>query len=127
MVQLTMIFMLAIGLNNHVIIIPLLLRAAGRDAWFAVCLSVLLVFAGMVVVQYIIYVARQQHIGPWLRDHIGVAGANSVLFIMSLSLFVNATVTIRDTVTWSKIHLPATPTLALTIQFAIARHLAVPN
>ena len=115
MVQLTMVFMLAIGLNNHVIIIPLLLRAAGRDAWFAVCLSVLFVLMGMVVVQYIISTAKQQHIGLWLRGHIGAMATRGLLFLMSLSLFFNATITIRDTITWAKIYLPTTPTLTLVI------------
>lgn len=115
MAQLTMIFMLAIGLNNHVIIIPLLLRAAGRDAWFAVCLSIVFVLIGMMVVQYIVYAAEQQHIGLWLRGHIGAITSNILLVFMSLTLFFNATLTIRDTVTWAKIYLPTTPTLALVI------------
>ncbi len=32
-IQLFAIFLLSMGLTNHVIVIPFLINAAGRDAW----------------------------------------------------------------------------------------------
>ncbi|MFB5193018.1 GerAB/ArcD/ProY family transporter [Alicyclobacillus fastidiosus] len=119
MAQTTMILMLAIGLNDHVILIPLLLRAAGRDAWLAVCLTSLLVFVAMMFMQYVIRASKQQHIGLWLREQIPPLLANGLLCLMALPLFVAALVTFRDTVFWAKITLlPVTPNFVLVLVLA---------
>lgn len=119
MTQLTMIMMLAIGLNNHVILIPLLLCVAGRDAWFSVCLTSLFALMLMGVMQYIIRVSKQHHLGSWLRAQTRPMFANMLLCLVALPLFVTAVVTLRDTVSWAEISiLPTTPSIVLVVALA---------
>ncbi len=120
MLQIVMIMMLAIGLNNHVIIIPLLLHASGRDAWFAGVLSVLPMSVVALLLQYVIQTTGQQHIGRWLKDRLPPLFVNILLLLSTAPLYLIAVITLRDTVHWARMSfLPTTPYLALLIPLAI--------
>lgn len=119
MAQTTMIFMLAFGLTDHVILVSLLLRVAGRDAWFAVCLSTLLAFVAIFFVQYVIRASQQGHIGLWIRAQVPAIFANTLLGLMAFPLFIASLVTLRDTVVWAKVSiLPTTPNVVLVLTLA---------
>ena len=119
MYQVVMILMLSIGLNNHVIIIPLLLHAAGRDAWFASLLSALPIAFMVIFLQYVLNITKQKRIGVWLRERISSFSTKSLLFVLAVPLFFEAVITLRDTTYWAKLSfLETTPHVAILISLA---------
>jgi len=114
--QVCMILMLAIGINNHVIIIPMLLRAAGRDAWFSALLASVPGALLMLLVLYIARVSGQQNIGDWLRARIPGFFVNMLLALLCVPLFTMALVTLYDTIHWARVSfLETTPYLAILL------------
>ncbi|MDQ0088878.1 spore germination protein (amino acid permease) [Paenibacillus anaericanus] len=114
--QAVMIIMLSTGLMNHVIIIPLMLDAAKRDAW----ISVLLAGACALVWISILHIGstkmNKQHLFAWLAKAYHPIVGRTLAAVASVYLFVICTLTTRDTVYW--VHLtfsPETPILVLTL------------
>ncbi|MEW9674396.1 GerAB/ArcD/ProY family transporter [Ammoniphilus sp. 3BR4] len=65
--QLVMIMMTSTGLMNHVIIIPLLLKAAGRDSWISVLLTIIVLLCWVVLIYYIMKKTEQQNMFLWFQ------------------------------------------------------------
>lgn len=114
-IQSIMIIMLSTGLLNHVIIIPILLDAAKRDAW----ISVLLAGACALVWIFILHISttkiKKQHLFAWLAKAYPPIVSRILAVVASVYLFVLCMLTTRDTVYW--VHLtfsPETPILVLT-------------
>ncbi|MFC3746895.1 endospore germination permease [Paenibacillus sp. GCM10012306] len=115
-IQSTMIIMLSTGLLNHVIIIPILLDAAKRDAW----ISVLLAGACALVWIFILHISstkiKKQHLFEWLAKAYHPFVGRMLAVFAGVYLFVICMLTTRDTVYW--VHLtfsPETPILVLTL------------
>ncbi len=98
--QLFLLLLLSTGLLNHVILIPNLLSAAGRDSW----LSVLLAFPISLVFLWLIYfiVKKSPHEGffSMIRNRLGKSF--SILFSIPIIffLFASAYITLRDLIIW---------------------------
>ncbi|MGE7274738.1 endospore germination permease [Brevibacillus panacihumi] len=115
LIQAYMIIMLSVGLLNHVIIIPLLLSASGRDAWLVVL--VVLVFSPLWVVflNYIIKNMNGKHFKDWLHQHFGLFISLLITGIYSVLIWLIAFISLKDTVTWAiASYLPQTPLVVLT-------------
>ncbi|MCM3494630.1 endospore germination permease [Paenibacillus sp. FSL M7-1455] len=111
-----MLILMAIGILNHVIIIPLLLTASKRDAW----VSVLTVLAAspvwIVCLSYILKNMNGTPIKIWLYRHFGKLPANGMLVFFTFFMFVMGTISLRDTITWTiASYLPQTPAWALVL------------
>lgn len=111
-----MLILMAIGILNHVIIIPLLLTATKRDAW----VSVLVVLAASPVwiacLSYIIKNMNGTPIKTWLYRHFGKLAANGMLVFFTFYMFVMGTIALKDTITWTiASYLPQTPAFALVL------------
>jgi len=111
-----MLILMAIGIFNHVIIIPLLLSAAERDAW----ISVLVVMAASPIwaacLSYIIKDMNGTPIKLWLARHFGKPLASLMLVFLTLYLFMMGVISLKDTITWTiATYLPQTPRLALVL------------
>lgn len=110
-----MIIMLSTGLLNHVIIIPILLDAAKRDAW----ISVLVAGACALVWIFILHISstkiNKQHLFEWLSKAYHPIVGRILAVAACTYLFVICMLTTRDTIYW--VHLtfsPETPILILT-------------
>lgn len=123
--QMTLLIMTAVGLKNHVIVIPPLLRTGGRDAWIAVLfVGVLTLIWGFLLI-YIYKEIKGKHINDWLKENTGKAFAIIFRFTFGFYLVILMIVTMRETITWTNVsYLWRTPPLALTLLFLIPCMLA---
>lgn len=113
-----MIITLAIGLMNHVIVIPPLLGAAKRDAWLSVLLAIvpLMLWVGMLT--YIIKKIYPISIYRWLNERYGKVSAWFFNGFVILYLLSMAALTLKDTMVWSHVfYLPGTPIIFIALIF----------
>lgn len=111
-----MIILLSVGLLNHVIIVPLLLGASGRDAW----LVILLVFVSSpLLIGCLIYITQNMknlHFKLWLEQQFGKFLSTPLLMIYSLFVLLIGFISLKDTLTWTiAAYLPQTPMFFLAI------------
>ncbi|NIK78581.1 spore germination protein (amino acid permease) [Paenibacillus castaneae] len=119
-IQSVMMIMLSTGLLNHVIIIPILLDAAKRDAWISVLLGGACALVWVFILHFSINKIKKQHLFEWITKAYHPIVSRILAAAASIYLFVICTLTTRDTVYW--IHLtfsPDTPILVFTIIFLL--------
>lgn len=123
--QFIMLYMTAIGIINHVIIIPSLLTASGRDAWVAVIATSIFTFLFLIIIYFTMKQTKQAEIFGWLSQHWGKFVPRFIALICILTFFVCNVIILRDTSLWSKIsYLPETPLIVILITIAIPCTLA---
>ncbi|WP_171656408.1 GerAB/ArcD/ProY family transporter [Paenibacillus foliorum] len=117
--QICTILMLSIGMMNHVIVIPVLMEVAGRDAWISVLLASILFVPVFFLIAYIIQKtmsAQHRSIIEWLREKYGKWVAGCIAVVLSLTLFTSALFTGKDFKIWtSSSYLPETPPSVIAI------------
>ncbi|NUK31399.1 endospore germination permease [Parageobacillus sp. VR-IP] len=99
-VQLICVFMLSIGLMNHVIVVPLLLDAAGRDAWISATMAFAALPLWLPLLYFVMKQSNQMHLFLWLKTEFKSVIAYFVAILGSLLLLVIGYVTVNDTVTF---------------------------
>ncbi|WP_068618832.1 GerAB/ArcD/ProY family transporter [Paenibacillus tuaregi] len=108
--QASMMLMLAVGLSNHVFIIPALLSSAKRDAWISVLLSAVPLFVISLLLFAISHLTRGHTISEWIDNHLGRLPGYLFKCLIMLFFFGVAFCTLFETVMWTKItFLPLTP------------------
>ncbi|MBB3908039.1 endospore germination permease [Anoxybacteroides rupiense] len=109
-VQVLFIFLLSVGLMDHVIVIPLLLDAAHRDAWISAILTLGLLPVWMVLLYFIMKQSKQTNLFIWLKNEFSSVIAYIVSFSGTLLLVIISYVTLKDTVTFTTTtYLTSTP------------------
>lgn len=123
--QMTLLVMTAVGLKNHVIVIPSLLRTGGRDAWIGVLfVGVLTLIWGFLLI-YIYREIKGKHINDWLKENTGKASMFIFRFTYGFYLIILMIETMRETIMWTNVsYLWRTPPVALTLLFLIPCMLA---
>ncbi|MFH0068275.1 endospore germination permease [Peribacillus sp. NPDC056705] len=117
-VQLSLIMMTAVGLKNHVTILPHLLQAAKRDAWISVLLALGLILIWCFLLFYIHKATGQTNIFVWVEKNIGKVTGRILSFTMSLFFAFLAAVSLKEMVVWTNIsYLPITPSIYEIILF----------
>jgi spore germination protein KB len=115
-VQLACVFMLSIGLMNHVIVIPLMLEAASRDAWISAILPLVALPLWLPLLYFVIKQSKQMNLFLWLKTEFNSAIAYFVAILGSLLLLVIGYVTLNDTVTFTTTtYLTRTPDWAVLL------------
>lgn len=110
------ILLLALGITNHVILIPLLLQTAGRDAWMGVILTTVLQLVWLYIFYIIIKRTNQKSITLWFKERFGSIVGWIFLIITTCYFFIMALVMLRETTTWIKVtYLPQTPKFFVSI------------
>ncbi|MCR2804470.1 GerAB/ArcD/ProY family transporter [Paenibacillus soyae] len=111
------IIMLALGLMNHVIVIPPLLQSAKRDAWISVIAVLIPYLIWIVILRYIMKQTDQKPILEWVRQQrFGRAISGGLRVILIGYLFMIGVVTVKETINWTHgSYLPRTPDLILSI------------
>jgi hypothetical protein len=118
--QACFILVASAGIFDHVMVIPILLQEAGRDAWVSVLSTFFPFVAWIFLLVYIIRKTGQQRLSTWLQQHAGTGVSRIFSFLAALQLFSMAAVTLRDTTVWTNVtYLPKTPNLLLIIQHRI--------
>lgn len=111
-----MVLIMAIGLDNHVTIIPLLLHTANKDSWISVVLAIPLCLLWTLLPYWIAQKTRQTNILSWLRTHAHPALALLLLLPFLLFFLANAFITLKEVIVWTKIsYLPETPVLVTSL------------
>ena len=114
------VIILAVGLMNHVMVIPPLLHEAKRDAWISVLFSMLPYLAWTTLLYFIMRKTHQQHLFPWLTQHYGKVICGVYRFFFIIYLFLIILMTLKDTTIWAhSSYLPRTPQWALSISLVL--------
>lgn len=115
-----LLLMTASGLKNHVFAISPLISTAGRDAWMTVLITMVLILLWAPVLIYIHKKTNGRSIMEWLSKTIGIIGTRIFMVIIICYLLLSASVSLRETITWTNIaYLPETPPILLTFIFVI--------
>lgn len=118
--QIILLFMMVTGLKNHVIIIPALLKDAGRDAWISVVIVAGITFIWGFLIMYIYKSMDGEHIYDWLEKNIGKIFTKIVLFFIAFYFIFLASVTLKEMVIWTNVsYLLKTPAFVLILLFVI--------
>jgi spore germination protein (amino acid permease) len=115
-----MMLMLSIGISNHVLLIPVLLETAKRDAWAGATAAILPMIVWVGVLHVIIRKVGHRPMGEWLRQHYGKA-ARLILIILAVVYFaVTSYISLADTVMWTHVsYLPRTPKISISLIFVL--------
>lgn len=118
--MLYMTMMLTIGISNHVLLLPVLLQHAKRDAWVGASAA----FAPLIVWICMLYVIIRKTEGrplmKWLGESYGKTARFLVTAVAVICVFAAATVSLSDTVTWTNVsYLPLTPKFAIVLVLAL--------
>lgn len=109
-----MIIILSVGLLNHVIIIPILLEASGRDGWLVVLLVLLASPIWIGILSYILNNMNGMHVKDWLKQQFGMVLSVTLIVLYSVLVWLMGFISFKDTLTWTvATYLPQTPMLML--------------
>ncbi|MGG4264489.1 endospore germination permease [Peribacillus simplex] len=118
--QATVVLILSTGLMNHVIVLPSLLGAAGRDSWISALGTGALFLLWLPMVYWIISKTKQEHIIGWLHTHSHPLAAWSIKILLFLYIMLNVFVTLYSTFSWvNSTYMIQTPDYILFIPFII--------
>lgn len=114
--QMCMILMLMNGLMNHVIVNPMLLDAAGRDAWISIIFTAVLFLPWCALLVVFMRKSGNHKLQPWLAQHTKPWISWMLVIPLCVQLYMIGGMTVVHTSTWTITnYLPATPKLALVI------------
>ncbi|MBW5448122.1 GerAB/ArcD/ProY family transporter [Cohnella sp. CFH 77786] len=109
-IQAAFLFLLAVGITNHVIVIPILLQVAERDAWVSGLLSIPPLALWAAVLHGLMKISGRQSVFDWFRNRCGKLTAAIVTAPVALYLIAILIMTLRDTSSWTHdTYLPNTP------------------
>lgn len=127
-VQISCLFLFSIGLMNHVLLIPVLMDVAGRDAWLSVLLAGVTFIPVSCLIASLIRRTEQKPLLGWIAERYGRWMARLIALYASVLMLLSFTVTCKDTKIWTTAsYLPATPTviivatLIMIVGFAVGR------
>ncbi|MED1864624.1 endospore germination permease [Fictibacillus nanhaiensis] len=114
------LIILSSGLINHVLIIPVILSASGRDAWVSIMLSVLPYIVFILLIGSVLKKLGNQNFLDYLKIRLGPIPYYLLSGVFIIYFFFNAGITFRDTITWTQTnYLMDTPSLALGLLLGV--------
>ncbi|MFS0668435.1 endospore germination permease [Peribacillus frigoritolerans] len=117
-VQLSLIVITAVGLKNHVTILPHLLPSAKRDGWISVLLALGLILIWCLLLFYIHKSTGKTNIFVWVETNIGMASGKILSIATSIFFASLAAVSLKEMIVWTKVsYLPITPPILEIILF----------
>ncbi|MGI8386464.1 endospore germination permease [Robertmurraya sp. P23] len=118
--QLFLLLVLSTGLLNHVILIPNLLTAAGRDSWLSVIVAYPIAIIFLWLIFYIIKNSPNEGFFHMVRNRFGRTFSYLLLAPVFLFLFISSYVTFRDLMIWlSAYFLAEAPIMIINIVLII--------
>ncbi|KAA0548108.1 GerAB/ArcD/ProY family transporter [Bacillus sp. BGMRC 2118] len=98
--QLLLLLLLATGLLNHVILIPNLLSASGRDSWISVIIAFPISLIFLYFILYIIKNSPPEGVFSLIRSKLGKVFYWLLVIPVLLFLFISSYVTLFDLIIW---------------------------
>ena len=127
-VQVSLLIMTAIGLKNHVTVIPHLLAASKRDAWITVIFALLVIIVWSTLLLYIHKVTQPDNIFDWLKKQIGPKTKWILSIPTSIVFVLLAALSIKELVAWTKVtYLPFTPSFFTISLFVLLMWISCGN
>lgn len=118
--QLFLLLVLSTGLLNHVILIPNLLTAAGRDSWLSVIIAYPIALVFLWLVYYIVKNSPSEGFFFMVQNRLGNMFSYFLRAPVFLFLFISAYVTFRDLMIWlSAYFLAEAPIIMINIVLII--------
>lgn len=110
---------LSVGLVNHVLIVPLILSVAQRDAWMAVFAALIFILPWMAIPFYgALSKLQGKRLDLWMKERLPLPVAWIFIGYMLLFAFTTATETLIVTASWAgTTYLSSTPPIAVLIVF----------
>lgn len=109
-VQASLLVMTAIGLKNHVTVIPHLLSASNRDAWISVIIALATLILWSILLVYLHKSTQPDNIFDWIEKQIGKKTKWLFSIPTSLVFLLLTAETIKEMIAWTKVtYLPITP------------------
>ncbi len=116
LLQIFMIFMLMNGLSTHVIINPMLLEAAGRDAWLSVLMTGVLYLPWCIMIALMIRRSEHRKLQPWLAERTSPFVSWLLLAPIYIILFLIGMETVEHTTIFVVAnYLPQTPQWVIVV------------
>lgn len=100
--QLFLLIILSTGLLNHVILIPNLLLAAGRDSWLSVIVTFPISIIFIWIIYFIVKNSPNEGFFSMIRQRLGKTFSIILSIPVMLYLFISSYVTFRDLMIWLK-------------------------
>jgi spore germination protein KB len=98
--QLFLLLLLSTGLLNHVILIPNLLTAAGRDSWLSVIVAYPIGISLLWLIYYIVKNSPNEGFFHMVRHRFGPIFSYLLLAPVFIFLFISSYITFRDLMIW---------------------------
>lgn len=100
--QLFLLLLISTGLLNHVILIPNLLTAAGRDSWVSVIVAYPIALFFLWLIYFIVRNSPSEGFFSMIKQRLGNTFSILLSIPVMLFLFISSYVTFRDLVIWLK-------------------------
>ncbi|MFB9275096.1 GerAB/ArcD/ProY family transporter [Cohnella cellulosilytica] len=120
LLQISLIFIQSIGLVNHVLVIPLLLDASGRDAWIAALATFLILIPFFLLVARSAKLLNRRSALAYLGERFGPVVSRTIAILFAIFLTLSSVVTLKDMTTWTtSSYLPLTPPYVVAASFLL--------
>lgn len=108
--QVSLLIMTAIGLKNHVTVIPHLISSAKRDVWISSLFALATIIIWGILLVYIHKATQPHNIFEWIEKQIGKKTKWILSVSVSFVYVLSAAVSIKEFIAWTKVTwLPFTP------------------
>jgi len=116
--QFFFIFLLSIGISNHVLVVPLIIDAAGRDSWISVIAGYFLSIPFLFLLLSVTKQLKNKSILDWLETNYSNTLRNLIAVSFLIFFIITGFITVKEIVTWTNdTYLPYTP--MIVVAFAI--------
>ncbi|WP_051359365.1 endospore germination permease [Paucisalibacillus globulus] len=99
--QLFFIFLLSTGLSNHVLIVPLIIDAAGRDSWISVIIGYLISIPFLLLLLSVTKQLKNTSVFAWLETTYNNTVRNIIALLLFVFLTLTGFITVKETVSWT--------------------------
>lgn len=116
--QIMTLLLLSIGISNHLVIVPHLLKSSGRDAWLSIFIAYAILIIWCLILYFILKSMKKTPIQKWIEDRIGKFGywlicAGIVLYLLAAGIII-----VYDSIQNIEIFfLPNTPSMFIIFSF----------
>ncbi|MFD2046645.1 endospore germination permease [Ornithinibacillus salinisoli] len=118
--QFFIIFLLSTGLINHVLVIPLIIDVAGRDAWISAIIGFFMIIPFLCLLLYVTKRFNNVSMFEWLETNYSIVLRRAVAMLLVVFLFITGFITLKETVTWThNTYLLNTPIMAIGFSILI--------
>lgn len=118
--QVIFLLLLSLGISNHVLILPQLLKTSGRDSWISVLVAyVVLLVSGLFFVRISKSIGKEKLYG-WLKSRMGIWIAVPLIAVLAVNYFLAGYIALFDMIEVVTIFfLPFTPIWIVTVMFML--------